>query len=1061
MQRLIRRFLFAFFLVCISAIAQTSLATVRGTVADPTGAVVVAADISLTNVETNLKRATKTNENGDFEIPDLLRGTYRLTATSAGFKNFVADNIILETGQIRRINATLELGAVGSEVTVQANAAVISTDTAKIQGQFTNERFDETPLIGDGRNPGLILSTLPNVQTAGSIYANQFAGQGGAQIQEGIDGHTSDGVVNQISEIAYIQEVVTVTVNNSAEYSRVGYINMITKSGSNNFHGRGAYYHRNSVWEAKDYFAAKKPVTRVHDVYADFNGPIKKNKTFFFVGYKLQMWPASTFYLRDVPTLQMRNGDFSQLLAAAKPIAIKDPLSGAPFPGNIIPASRFNSVSSKVQEKYLPAPNLGGPNSLSSNYGFVWPYPGDLWHGSDFMVRIDHQFSEKNRIYGRLMTGLVPFGSYYVLPANYPSLAWTRARNSAHVVVEDTHIFSPVLVNTFRFGLYREGVADGGTVNGFTPFKGDQVVKELGIQGVNPQGLSAAGFPRMDIAGYPTITDNPGGILGIDHDWAYGDSVTWSKGRHVLKFGAEFKPYSKFVGVVPEGNYGIFNYNGSMTGYGQADFLLGLPYSSQRLNPLTNRTQLDSEFGVYAMDSFKVNSRLTLDYGLRWERFGAATYNDGLIYNWDPATGNVIIPPEGVKSVSPLYPVNTIKVVSGPAKQQPSWKNFAPRVGVAYRIQDNLVIRGGYGMFTETLGRYARALSGGPYQISETFYNSIQNGQPLFAMPNPFPAGAGSIPSQSISGYPLSTDNGHIHQFNLTIERQIHDVGFRVSYLGSRSRGLNYSVGLNSPPPSLIPFSQSRRPYPQFVGASWTQNDGMANYNALGFEVQKKVGSLTFDNHWTWASNYSNNPNTLYPYGPKGWTRDTYSPRQRLVFNTIWQLPVGHGRRFLGSAPGVADAVLGGWQLYWVAFFETGSFFSPTFSGSDPSNTNSFGGRPDRICNGNLPAGQRTLRRWFDASCFAVPVAGTFGNSGNNVLEGPGLNEHNLTFLKKFHLYERLSLTYMASITNLFNHPNFSTPSANISVPGSVGVISSTKSYAPNRQMVMRIRLDF
>jgi hypothetical protein len=1038
--------------------AQLSVSVVRGTAADPTGAVVPHAKITLLNLETSSSRTVTTNSDGDYEIPDLLRGRYKLTATAQGFKTFVADNIILESNQIRRINVAFEVGAVSAEVTVSAAAAVISTESSKIQGAFGKQTFEDAPLIGDSRNPGLTLTVLPQVQTAGSIYSFQMAGQSGGQIQEGIDGHTNDGAVNQISMFDDVQEVIATSVNNSAEFPRVGLYNMVTKSGSNDFHSQAYYWHQNSALGARDFFAVKKPAAKTHTMHAEFSGPIIRNQLFFYASWGGQRWPGGSSYLRDVPTDLMRHGDFSQLLSLSKPLAIKDPLTGQPFPGNVIPASRLNQLAVKAQENYIPKANFGVPGALSNNYFFLWPWPSDLRSGTWITQRLDYQISAKNRIYGRLSQDWAD----YVLSANFPALGWTRLRRGNHVVIEDTHVFSPSVVNSVRFGFYQAVVNDGTTVDGYTPQKGDAVVKLLGLQGINPQGLSAMGFPRMDIAGYPTLRNQPGGKVSDYRDYGYADSLTWSVGRHVFKFGGELKPQSQFAGNVPEGNYGIFNFNGSFTGYGYADFLLGLPYTSTRLNPLTNRTQKDSETGLYAVDTFKVNSRLNLDLGLRWDRFGAATYDDGLIYNWDPRTGNVLVPKGALSKISPLYPTSTIAVVEGQVKQQPSLHNFVPRVGVAYRpFGEKTVLRGGYGIFTETLGYFARAQGGGPYQLSETFTNAIQGGQPLFSFPNPFPPGSGSVPSQSVSGYPLSTDNGRIHQFNFTVERQIRDIGFRLSYLGSRARGLNYTLSTDKPAPSLIPFVQSRRPYPQFIATTYAYSDGAANYNALTFEVQRKLGQITFDNHWTWASNYNNMLNLENPYASRFFARDPYTTRQRLVLNTIWRIPVGRGRRFLSNTRRAVDHVLGGWELYWVAFLESGYFFSPSFSGSDPSNTNTIGGLPDRICNGNLDPERRALGRWFDPSCFAIPPAGRFGNSGANVLEGPGRHEHDVTVSKRFHITERLVFSYGMAITNLFNHPNFNNPSANISVPGSVGVVSSTKGYAPNRQMVMRTRLDF
>jgi hypothetical protein len=1040
------------------AFGQLTVSTIRGTATDASGAAVTGASITLVNLGTNVQRSAVTNENGDFEMPDLQRGTYRLTASHPGFKNWVADNILLESNQVRRIDVALEVGAVGSEVTVRADAAVISTESAKIQSSFSRQRFDDAPLVGDGRNPQMVMTTLPLVQSTGGVYGIQVAGQPASQVQEGIDGHTGDGTSLSGINIHDYQEVTMVQGNNSAEFARAGYFNFITKSGSNQFHGRAHYWHQNSALSARGFFEATKPKNLFHTMHADVSGPVRRDKTFFYVSWSAQRFPSSSFNLRDVPTEPMRRGDFSQLLATARPVTIRDPLSNMPFAGNIIPASRINPTSQGIQEKYIPAPNLGAPGALANNYGFLFPYPSDAWHVDYNVERVDHKLSDKNTIYGRWISARLR----YVLASTYPNMIATQIRRTNHFLIEDTHVFSPRVVQSFRFALYKAKFTWGEELDGFQPIVGDQVVRELGIQGVNPKGLSAMGFPRVNITGYRELRVNPGGIAQNDKTWGLADTVTWSTGRHVLRIGAEFKPMSNFSSQVPEGTYGIFTFNGSYTNYGQADFLLGIPFSSERLDPLINRTLLDSELGIFVQDTFKASNRLTLELGLRWDRFGSATYEDGLIYNWDPTTGNVIVPQAGLQAISPLYPVDRIKVAAGEAGQNPSLRNFAPRLGVAYRpFGANFVVRGGYGIYTATNGRYARAQGVGPYQLSETFFNSIQAGRPLFAFPNPFPPGSGSIASQSISGFPADTDNGHIHQFNVTVERQVQDIGLRLSYQGSRSRGLNYNVNVNKPEPSLTPFAQARRPYPQFVNATYVRTDGAANFNAFTVQAQRKAGPFTFDAHWTLASNMTNMLNTENPYAPLFWNRDAATSRHRVVFHTVWELPVGRGRRLLTGAPRPVDLVLGGWQLYWIAYMETGQYFTPSFSGADPSNTNTSGGLPDRIGDGNLPASERQLNRWFDASAFVRPPAGRFGNSGVNILQGPGLHEHNLTIAKRIPITERLSFTFMAAMQNVANHPNFNNPAANISTPGSVGVVSSIEGFAPSRQIMLRGRLDF
>ena len=313
--------------------------------------------------------------------------------------------------------------------------------------------------------------------------------------------------MNQLNDILDTQEVTVVSVNNSAEYARVGYLNLVTKSGTNDLHGRLAYFHQNSALGARNFFEDQKAKQLTHTISISAAGPIIKNKTFFYASANILRIPGEQFYLRDVPTDQMRQGNFSQLSGGSQPITILDPLTNTPFPNNIIPANRISPVAQAINQNYLPAPNRGGPSALANNYGFTFPFPDDYSLRKDFTQRIDHQLTVKNRITGRL----VEDWGLYVLPSNFPAFAWTRVRFNVHMVVEDTHIFSPTLVNSFRLGLYKEKVTDGDTVYGVTPFKGDQAVSKIGLKGVNSHNYSAQGFPVMDIAGYPMLRTNPGG----------------------------------------------------------------------------------------------------------------------------------------------------------------------------------------------------------------------------------------------------------------------------------------------------------------------------------------------------------------------------------------------------------------------------------------------------------------------------------------------------------------------------------------------------------------------
>jgi hypothetical protein len=1054
-------------LIATSLMGQEGLSTLRGTISDKSGAVVAGVAVSAREVLTNVVARTVTSDSqGNFEMPGLKTGSYQVTASLAGFKKSVVDDVQLQSNQIRRIDITLEVGEVATEVSVSAAAAVIQTEQATIGATFNAAKnYGDLPIPGNAfSGTYAVLAVLPDVQREPGDWGNpRFAGQGGNQVHEGQDGIKEETLNSQTVNMESVQEVKAVYVNNTAEYARVGYFDTINKSGTNEYHAEASYYHRNSALGARGFFEDQKTKVIYHTFNISGSGPIIKNKTFFYALLNGERVPAHSFNLSNVPTTQMRTGDFSQLLSLDAPVVIKDPLTGQPFAGNIIPQDRLSSVAQAAQDRFFPVPNRDG---LVNNLAWVHPYPSDQFHADVYSARVDHRFSDKNALYGRIQVYLPK----YVLPGNYPTLNWTRLRHSYAWAVTDTHVFSPTLLNTATFGGNRDGIEDDVKVNGYQPGSGSSIVDLIGLQGVNQQGVKTpGGSPVFSIDGYSDTYIQPGGPVTANKNFTYADSMTWAVGKHIVKYGAELRTYGDYNGQVPNSNYGNFTFNGTFSGNAYADFMLGLPLSSTRLNPLINRRHSQKELGIFITDTFKLTPKLTLDYGLRWDRFSSTTFEDGLMFNWDPKTGNVIVPQSAISKVSPLYP-KSVTIVPGNPVPSPSNGNFVPRLGVAYRLNDKTVIRGGYGIYNEFLGQFSRIQNGGPFSVSETYFNSITNGTPLFQMPNPFPSSTVSadVPSQNVSGYPLQTSNGKIHQFNVTLERQVKDIGFRLSYIGSRNRGMNYGddfLDINRPMPSLIPFTDGRRLLPQFVSTYYPKSNGRANYDSLSFNAERRVGWVMFDAHWTWANSMNDYLNLDNPYSTNHWNRDVIA-RHRVVFNTIWELPFGKGRRYMSHAPRAMDEVLGGWRLIWVTYLQTGHYFTPSFDNADPSNTNTFGGLPDRICNGNLPSGQRTVSHWFDTSCFVNPPAGRFGNSGVNILEGPGLHVHNVTVAKRFPITEKLHFELMGMVGNIFNHPNFLFPASDISVPGGAGVINSTYGFfagerAGPRMVELRGRIEF
>jgi hypothetical protein len=387
-----------------------------------------------------------------------------------------------------------------------------------------------------------------------------------------------------------------------------------------------------------------------------------------------------------------------------------------------------------------------------------------------------------------------------------------------------------------------------------------------------------------------------------------------------------------------------------------------------------NQLTASKEAGLFVQDTFKITPRLTVDYGLRWDYYGLPYITSKLSYRWDPTTGNVVVDPSVLTQASPLYP-KSINLVGGQVVPDAKLSNIRPRVAAAYRLGRDMVIRGGYAEFTERFGISDRATSGGPFGIAENYTNVNQPGiGPLFSFPNPFPASLSlaASPSQSVTGYPTKTDNGVIRQFNATVEQVFaKDFGFRLSYIGSRGSRLNYQANINKPQPGLVQFTPSRNPYPQFNSIKYWLSNGSTRYNALQVEVQRRTGWFTFDGHYTWASNLYNYGDTENPYDiTSHWSHDSTTRRHYAVINTGIELPFGRGRRYMNSAPGWVDGALGGWSLQTISYFGSGMYFTPLYSGSDASNTNTFGGIPDRVPNVSLYPAHQGVRSWFNPAAF-------------------------------------------------------------------------------------------
>jgi hypothetical protein len=1012
--------------------AQTVNATLRGTVTDATGSVVSSAHVQLLEPATGqIVREANSGANGDYEFDELKPGSYRVRCSASGFKSFEAQNVVLDSGQIRRIDALLSLGETSETVTVSSGAAVINTESATISDTFTTAMYQQSPQVTPYPSTYNLLTTFSGVQGGeGTPVVN---GQQQSQQSQQFDGIPNDLAGVQSNNANFFEQVSASLMNAPAESAVPALISEVTKRGDNKFHGRATYKIYDSVFDANGYFNQQKSAFLQHEWDLEASGPIWKDRTFFYGGYFGQRIPLGYTYQASVPTTAWRDGVFST--------AIVDPSTGLPFANNTIPQDRISSVALAVQNNYFPAENtnLGTP---VNNFTTHFPFNSDLYRGDWPIVRIDHNVTKTNSLYGRWLMRQTP----YVLNNGLPDLIWTRFRRHQQFAAGDTQIFGPKVVNNLRFGFSIDHISDGLPEAGQTPANGANVLSTIGLQGANPGNTTGQGFPEIDISGLTSLSNVPGGTKANNDIVNINDTVDWQLGRHVLRIGGGLQHFNTFEGDIP--NYGTFTFNGTYTGNAYADFLLGLPQQTQRQAPLSGRELALTEWNIFAEDTFKLTPKLTLNYGLRWDLYGTPSASDHLEYNFDPATGNIVVDPQSLSKVSPLYPSN-ITVVAGPVQAIADKTNFAPRVGVAYSMGGHQVLRGGYGLYTSRFDSGAGNFNNflpinpqlgqtGPFSISEVYQNVVVPGQqPLLQFPNPFPSttATAEVPSQAVTGYPRQVNHGHIQQFSATYENEIAHIGMRASYVGSRSSGLNYMVNTNLPEPSTTPFVASSRPYAQFESTTELRYDGGAHYNALQFEAKRRLGGLTFDASYAYSRSKANYLDTENPYDVLShWANDGVTRRHYAVATVVWALPFGGDHQlFSGYGSGVKQFV-GGWSVSAVTYLASGLYFSPFFDGVDSSNTGTVGGLPDLVGDPNKVTGGKSINNWFNQAAFAVPQQGHFGNALPNSLESQNLYQTQVSLTKSFPITDRVHFTFNSQISNLFNHPQFLSPSGDVSV---------------------------
>ncbi|MFN0100681.1 MAG: carboxypeptidase regulatory-like domain-containing protein [Bryobacteraceae bacterium] len=1044
---------------------QTTFATITGTVADPTGAAVPNVTVTATHTATNGRTSTQSNEAGVYTLAQLKEGEYIVRARAAGFKEYVAQNIVLVARDYRRLDARLEVGAVETSVEVSGGATLIETESARISDTKSAELLKSIPL--NTRGIWAFLSLSPNVLQSSTGSTIRFAGSRGNQSHWAIDGTTmSDGVdETQIGPLGnYIesfQEIKLDIANNTAEFGSIGQVTMISKSGTNRFTGNIFDYYSTPWFRARNPFALARGTGVTHTPGGSVGGPVilpklynGKDKTFFFYSFETGRGsPPTTVLNPTVPLAAWRQGDFT-----GQP-NVTDPLTGTPFPGNRIPAARLNATALKIQERFYPLPNFGPANQLvTQNYrqNLTSPFaPSNYW-----TVRGDHRFSDKDSIYGRFTLQDVKIQAWQ---GNMPTIGLhNQHRYNRALTIAYTHTFRPTLLNEFRYGM----VFNNNTIE--APLNGPRIVQELGLQGLAPNLPDITGIPKLSwtglgLTGLTSLDFRNPGFLNYLQD--FQDHVSWFKGRHNMKFGVNIGRVEWDDGAANANLFGSLNFSTRFTGHAYGDFLLGIPTTTARAFAPVRVDRLRTQYDFFAVDDFKVNSRLTVNLGIRYEYHPLWTEEHGMGAMFDIGSGKIVVQDGSLDLVSPLFPRSYVDVVeakslglNGKTIVRSDRNNFTPRVGVAWRPWGNqTVFRAGYGIFFDVVPRNINQ-GGLPFVLNEPAYtNPAVN--PDVILPRVFPSTGSAGPSTV--GIPAAINTNlqmpYSMQYSMTIEHSRFDTGFRLSYVGTNTRKGDWSYNINAPVPDGRPYVDKPRRFPAYPEISYFTNGAGHQYNGLTAEAERKMArGLYFQSSWVWARDIGDLERGASPENPFDRARERTVwadiPTHRFTTNLYYQLPMGRGRSLLGNANRLTNLLAGGWDLSTIYSYHSGQFLTPAWSGPDPVGiafTNSRTPanvtlRPDHLRDANLPGSERSVGRWFDASAFGNLAAGLgrFGTSSRGVIKGPAVNVWHVGLYKTLPITERVLLRWEATATNFFNHPNYSNPATNISQAANVGVIS-------------------
>jgi len=1048
-----------------AAFPQTATASIAGLATDPSGALVGAVSVTAHNLATNLAYTASTNGTGNYILPALPPGIYRVTAELAGFKRRVFDRVEVNVDQTVRLDVPMEIGEQKEEVAVIAEAPLINTENAAVGQVVGRKQITDLPL--NGRNYIQLASLLPGVPPGNRGFAatGGLAGVSGLNFYAGgrnthnsflVDGFDTRSETNlhvaAIPNLDTIAEFNLQTSGYAAEFGAANaVVNVVTAGGGNQLHGTAFEFFRNDKLDARNFFDVRRPPFHRNQFGGVLSGPLRKDRGFFLAGYEGLRERLGATRLDSVPTARERAGDYTEHRGP-----VIDIFAQAPFPGNIIPAGRIHPVGRAIAALY-PLPNL--PGTLSN----FLHNPIQPRTDHTVSLRLDHDFSSRNRAWLRYLLNSRK-DSRSGLPGFRDS-----ARDDAHNAVATwTHLFSPNLLNHARAGYQR-------SVTSFISDNEGRVghLGGLGISGPTPPPDRDA-YPIFVVAGKTVIGDFPG-RQAFENVHSLADSVTWIRGRHSSKFGyqARFKQVNAFLNQIwLRGGFFFFPvFGGGPIGSGMPDLITGNPVQAQTIVGQTAGIRGDhraNDQSFFLQDDWRVTPRLTVNLGLRYDYFQPWVDKDDTIGTFTTGIGAK----RGAFPNGLIVRANTPEAeaagFTGRAKRAlyfPDRNNWGPRGGLAWRPlgDNNTVVRASYGVF------YSPMLF-----LTHSFLNlsppiiGFEVVQGLLNVANAFPPFDGNYNRQS--GWGLANDivNGYVQQWNITFQRRVRSgVGVEAGYVANKGTHLDGSVALvNQALPGAGPMNL-RRPHPAFGRYESRDSRVSSTYHSLQSKVEKRFAAgLFLLGGYTWSKAIDDGPasadvfaggdvvNVQNSAAPDEKGLSLFDVRHRFVLSWIYELPFrSRGNRTL-------DQFLGGWQLNGVVSRQSGFPLSPRTgannSGSDTGSL-SFVDRPDRVKDGNLPKSQRTPQRWFDTTAFVPNRPGYFGNSGRGIVTADGVDNWDLALFKDFRFSERGKLQLRIETFNSFNQVNFGFPNLEVA-SAAFGLINSA---GTSRQMQLGLKYQY